>query len=156
MSRPDGAADFDGQVRAAIARSIRDLGRIPLIEEVAAELKSDASLVDASFVRMSDGHMFIPHRDSHEIHAYNPFCVGPTAFRVNADGRQWWGICGWDALGIPPALGVTGQVETACADRCGQQIVVEVGLGGRANAQHGAVLHVGVPARSFWDDIYFT
>lgn len=150
------ALDFDREVRVAIARSIRERGSIPTIRDVAAALRTDEAAVDASFVRMIEGHVFIPERGSHEIHAYDPFCVGPTPFRVRAAGRDWWGICGWDALGIPPALGAAGILTTDCGDACGEPVVIDVGLGGSASSATGAVLHVGVPARSFWEDIYFT
>jgi hypothetical protein len=105
---------------------------------------------------MIDGHVFIPRAGSHEIHAYNPFCAVATDFRVRAGGRDWWAICGWDALGVPPALGVHGEVMTDCGDQCGERLRITVGRGGDAYADDGAVLHVGVPARAFWEDIYFT
>ncbi len=150
------AATTDRHVRAAIAHWIRERGGIPLIADVAAEMSTDASAVEASFVRMIEGHMFIPRRGSHEIYAYDPFCIGPTDFRVRADGRDWWAICGWDALGIPPALGVTGTVAAPCADGCGERIRIEVGHGGGAMADGPVVFHVGVRGRAFWDDIYLT
>ena len=143
-------------MRASIGRWIRGRGAIPLIAEIASDTSMDAEAVDASFVRMIEGHVFIPGHGSHEIYAYDPFCVGPTDFRVRADGRDWWAICGWDALGIPPALGVAGTVEARCADGCGEPIRIETGPGGAAVAGGRPVLHVGVPARAFWDDIYFT
>lgn len=147
---------FDSEVRAAIARHIRDRAAIPHIADVADLLRTDATTVEASFARMIDGHVFIPQPGSREILAYDPFCVGPTAFPVHAGGRDWWGICGWDALGIPPALGTTGRLVSPCADGCGDQVAIDIGLGGSASAPGGAILHIGVPARSFWEDIYFT
>lgn len=150
------ALSFDREVRAAIARSIRERATIPTIDEVARSLGTDPVAVDASFVRMIESHVFIPRPGSHEIYAYDPFCTGPTDFRVHADGREWFGICGWDALGIPPALGTVGTLTAPCGDRCGQPVTIDIGLQGSARALDGAVLHVGVPARAFWDDIYFT
>lgn len=146
----------DVEVRGAIARHIRARAAIPKIAEIAEALETSRAVVEASFVRMIEGHVFIPQRGSHEIHAYDPFCVGPTDFRVDADGRRWWGICGWDALGIAPALGTTGTLVAPCGDDCSEDLVIEVGLQGAASSEGTPVLHVGVPARSFWDDIYFT
>lgn len=146
----------DADVRGAIARFIRERAAIPKIAEIAAALQAAPGAVEASFLRMIEAHVFIPQRGSHEIYAYDPFCIGPTSFRVEADGRQWWGICGWDALGIPPALRTTGTLVAPCGDGCSEEVLIEVGLQGAATSAGEPVLHVGVPARSFWDDIYFT
>jgi hypothetical protein len=146
--------ELDRDVRAAIARSIGERGTIPTIAHVAATLRLPVDEIDASFGRMIDGHVFIPRSGSHEIYAYNPFCVGPTAFRISAGGRDWWAICGWDALGIPAALGTEGTVETTCGDGCGERIRIDVGSGGHATGE--AVWHSGVPARQAWDDITYT
>ncbi len=148
-------ADFDREVRIAIARSIKTRGKIPTIAAVAADTRTDVATVDAAFARMIEGHVFIPQKDSHEIYAYDPFCVGPTDFYVTAAGRVWFGICAWDALGIPAALGEPGVVETHCAD-CGESLVVEVDADGGTDVQTWTVMQVGVPARDFWKDIYFT
>lgn len=148
-------AGLDTAVRATIATAIRGRNAIPTIAEVAADLSENAAAVDASFARMIEQHVFIPRQGSHEIYAYDPFCADPTDFRVRADGRSWWAICGWDALGVPPALGTSGTVEARCGD-CGEAIRVEVGPDGDAEGPAGTVLQIGVPARDFWTDIYFT
>jgi hypothetical protein len=148
-------ADFDREVRIAIARSIKTRGKVPTIAAVAAELGKDIETVDASFARMIEGHIFIARKDSHEIFTYNPFCAEPTDFFVTAAGRVWFGICAWDALGIPAALGEAGVVETHCPD-CDESLVVEVDADGGTELQTWTVMQVGVPARDFWKDIYFT
>lgn len=155
MSMTSDDAAFDGGVREAIARSIRQRGAVPAIAQVASDLGGDEAAVRASFDRMIAVHVFIPKRGSSEIYAYDPFCAERTDFRVWSDGREWWALCGWDALGIPAALGVAGSVESSCAD-CGEPISVDVGRDGTASSSSGAVLNVGVPARDFWKDIYFT
>ena len=161
--------DFDARVREAIASSIRDRGSVPTIAQTARNMGVDEGLVKASFDRMIASHVFIAKRDSSEILSYNPFSVEKTDFRVRSGGREWWALCGWDALGIPAALGVAGRIETFCAD-CGEPIVIDVDRdgtpsanGGRPSAKVGAqssaggpVLHVGVRAIDFWKDIYFT
>lgn len=148
-------AALDTDVRVSIADAIRQRGAIPSIAEVSRELGRDLAVVDASFARLIERHVFTPRQGSHEIYAFHPFCVGPTEFRVQADKREWLAICGWDALGIAPALGTTGAVDTSCGD-CGEPIHIDVGREGQATAPSDAVLLVGVPARDFWKDIYFT
>lgn len=151
---PTDPAGIDRDVREAIARFLTERGTIPTIAEAATLLRTDAEVVAGSFIRLAEAHVLIPRHDSPEIYAYNPFCSEATAFEVHAAGRDWSAICGWDALGIPPALGTTGTVRTRCGDGCGETIAIEVGLGGVAAG--GAVFHSGVPARHSWDDIYFT
>lgn len=146
---------FDREVRVAITSAIRSRGAIPTIAEVAAAMGAAAPLVEASFDRMIAAHVFIPQRGSREIYAYDPFCVPPTDFRVRSGGREWWAICGWDALGIPAALGAAGTVDASCAD-CGDAISITVDRDGSATANVPAVLNVGVRAAEFWKDIYFT
>lgn len=156
MTAPDPLTDerLDQEVRTAIAASIRDRGAVPTIAEVTDRLGTDAPRIDAAFGHLIDGHVFIPRRGSHEIYAFNPFCSEPTDFSVRAAGRDWSAICGWDALGIPAALGTSGTIRTRCGDGCGEEIAIEVAPGGAATGH--AVFHSGVPARHSWDDIYFT
>jgi len=146
---------FDRRVREAIASSIRRRGNVPKIAQVAADMNADASPVRSSFDRMIAAHVFIPQRDSSEIYSYNPFCVEHTDFRVRSDGREWWALCGWDALGIPAALGAAGRVETTCID-CGEAVVIDVDRDGTATGSPGIVMVVGVRAIDFWKDIYLT
>jgi hypothetical protein len=148
-------AAFDSMVREAIAGSIRRRGSVPTIAQVAADIGSEVSPVQASFDRMIAAHVFLARPGSSEIYSYSPFCVDPTDFRVRSDGREWWALCGWDALGIPAALGAAGTVETSCAD-CGDRIVIDVDRDGTAIANGGAVLNIGVRALDFWKDIHFT
>src|SRR5512132_812302 len=148
-------AEFDREVRIAIARSIKTRGKVPTIAGIASDMKQDIAVVDASFERMIDGHVFIPRKDSHEIFTYNPFCAEPTDFFVTAGGRIWFGIDAWDALGIPAALGETGVIETHCQD-CGAELVLEVDADGGTEEQTWIVMQLGVPARDFWKDIAFT
>jgi hypothetical protein len=149
------AEDFDRGVRATIARAIRQRGAIPTVGEVALALGCDRSDVEAAFLRMIEGRVFIPRHRSPEILAYNPFCSESTNFAVTAADRTWSAICAWDSLGVPPALGVPGSIDARCAD-CADPIRIEVGLDGRATAPEGTVMQVATPARDFWKNIYRT
>ena len=145
---------MDRTVRLAIAERLLAQGTLPAVADVRAATGLAAADVDASFARLRDGHVYIPQPDGREIYAYNPFCVGPTDFRVHAARRDWWAICGWDALGIPAALGSPGTIRAACGDGCGEELVVEVDAAGTARGE--VVFGSGVPIREAWDDIRFT
>jgi hypothetical protein len=149
------AEDFDRGVRAAIARAIRERGAIPKVADVALALGCDRSDVEAAFLRMIEGRVFIPRHRSLEILAYNPFCSEATNFAVTVSDRIWSAICAWDALGVPPALGAQGSIDARCAD-CAEPIRIEVGVDGRATAPERTVMQVATPARDFWKNIYRT
>jgi hypothetical protein len=83
----------------------------------------------------------------------NPFSAVPTAYRVEAGGRSWYGNCVWDAFGIPAALGADGHVSTTCLD-CGEAL--DVDLVDRRPRPTDLVAHILLPARRWWDDIVFT
>jgi len=90
-----------------------------------------------------------------EILSFNPFAVGPTDFRVRSAGRDWWGLCAWDAFGIAAALRSDGVAQAACADGCG--VPLEVRLAGDAvGALDGVLMQFALPTRDWWKDIIFT
>jgi hypothetical protein len=123
-------------------------GRAPL----AAEL-GDPEGVVAGWRRLHDEHAVVLNPATDELRMLNPFSAVPTAYRVQARGRWWYGNCAWDAFGICAALQSDGRIETSCPD-CGEPLAVEV-RGERAD--DGSLLfHCLVPARQWWDDIVFT
>jgi hypothetical protein len=123
-------------------------GRAP----AAAEL-GDPEEVVAGWRRLDDEHALVLNAATAELRMLNPFSAVPTAYRVQAGGRWWYGNCAWDALGICAALHVDGRVETSCAD-CGEPLGVEV-RDARLDDE-SLLFHCLVPARHWWDDIAFT
>jgi hypothetical protein len=83
----------------------------------------------------------------------NPLCATPSPFAVEAGGRSWWGVCVWDALGIPAMLGADGSVSTRCPD-CQEPIELVVRDGSLLPVE--AVIHFAVPAARWWENIAFT
>jgi hypothetical protein len=123
-------------------------GRAP----VAAEL-GDPQLVVAGWRRLQDEHAVVLNPATDELRMLNPFSVVPTAYRVQALGRWWYGNCAWDAFGICAALHSDGRIETSCPD-CGEPLTVEVR--GERTDDGSLLFHCLVPARHWWDDIVFT
>lgn len=118
----------------------------------AAEL-GDPDEVLAGWRRLDAEHAVVLNAATDELRMLNPFSMVPTAYRVQAAGRWWYGNCAWDAFGICAALGADGRVETSCPD-CGDVIAVEV-RDGRAGDESFS-FHCLVPAAQWWDDIVFT
>ena len=123
-------------------------GRAP----VAAELGDPADVV-AGWRRLHEAHAVVLNPATDELRMLNPFSVVPTAYRVEARGRWWYGNCAWDAIGICAALHADGRIETSCPD-CGEPISLEIR--DRRASDETLLFHVLVPARHWWDDIVFT
>ena len=121
------------QIAEALGHSIQE------IREVIRELAASRVLVLAP----NDGHIW----------AAEPFCATPSDFQIVANGRHYWALCIWDALGVPAALDADAIVYTSCGD-CGDRMELEVR--NRALTRARGVVHFGVPARRFWDNIAFT
>jgi hypothetical protein len=129
------------------------LGRAPSIVETARALGWTADRVAAGWRRLHEGHALVLQDTLDEIRMANPFSAVPTAHRVQADGRWWYGNCAWDAFGILAALGVDGRIESSCPD-CGEPISLTM-TSGEVN-DPSLLFHCLVPASSWWEDIVFT
>jgi hypothetical protein len=82
------------------------------------------------------------------IHMAHPFAGHRDGARVSVpDGREWWGNCAWDALGIVAALGL----RDAMVDSGGMRLRVVDG-----SVADDGLFHIAIPAAHWWDDIEFT
>ena len=140
-------------VRNLTYRMFVDGGRAPTVDEVAREGELSSAEVKANWRELHRAHALVLDPATSEIRMANPFSAVPTAFRVHAAGRWWYGNCAWDALGICAALHVDGRIETACPD-CGESIALE--LRGHQLDNDGLLFHCLVPAARWWEDIVFT
>ena len=125
-----------------------DLGRAPAASEL-----GDADEVVSGWRRLHDAHALVLNPATDELRMANPFSAIPTAFRVRARDRWWYGNCAWDAFGICAALHADGRIETSCPD-CGEPLAADVR--GERPDDASLLFHCLVPARHWWDDIVFT
>jgi hypothetical protein len=130
-----------------------ELGRAPSAAEVAHASEWITDDVLAGWLRLHEQHALVLDATATAIRMANPFSAVPTPYRVEADGRSWYGNCAWDAFGICAALGSDGRIETSCPD-CGDPIVVELRDGRPDDAT--LAFHCLVPAAQWWDDIVYT
>ena len=143
----------DLRLRNESYRLFVSLGRAPTVGEVADALGATDDDVRDGWRRLHDAHALVLDDDGASIRMANPFSAVPTAFRVHADGRDWFANCAWDAFGICAALHVDGRIETACPD-CAEPLAIEVRNGEPDDTS--LLFHCLVPARYWWDDIVFT
>ena len=123
-------------------------GRAPAAHEL-----GNAYEVLEGWRRLDAEHAVVLNPVTDELRMLNPFSVVPTAHRVRAGGRWWYGNCAWDALGICAALHTEGRIETSCPD-CGDQLAFEVR--DERPDDESLLFHCLVPASHWWDDIVFT
>ena len=145
--------DADVSLRNATYGLFVELGRAPIVSEVAKRWGRTPEEVDAGWRRLHDAHALVLQGGSTELRMANPFSAVPTAYRVRADGRWWYANCAWDAFGIGAALRTDARIETSCAD-CGTALAVDVR--GERPDDDTLVFHCLVPAAQWWDDIVFT
>jgi Alkylmercury lyase len=130
-----------------------ELGHAPTADELAAAAGLSGSDVVTAWLELHDAHALVLDPNTSEIRMANPFSAAPTAYRVRAAERWWYGNCAWDALGICAALHVDGQIEASCPD-CGETIALQ--LRGQRVDDERPLFHCLVPAQRWWDDIVFT
>ena len=82
-----------------------------------------------------------------------PFSGVPTAFPVEANGKQYYANCVWDAYGIAAALHCDA-ISRASDGYTGEPLALEVKAG--APVLKPYVAHFMVPAAHWWDDLIFT
>jgi hypothetical protein len=130
-----------------------ELGRAPTADDVATATGLSSVEIEAVWLDLHREHALVLDLATNEIRMVNPFSAVPTAYRVRAAGRWWYGNCAWDALGICAALDVDGRIETSCPD-CGESITLAVR--GRRPDDQRLLFHCLVPAARWWEDIVFT
>ena len=145
--------DLASEVRVTLFSVAAATGRVPQAPELARTLGRPESDVRAALHQLAAARALILAPNDGEIWAASPFCAVPSAFRVSALGRLYFGICIWDALGIAAAIDAAADITAPCGD-CGTPMRVEIRDG---ELQHSeGVVHFAVPAARWWDNIGFT
>jgi hypothetical protein len=148
-------AALDREVRAHVYDRLITAGRMPLAGEIARDLGLPLEDVRAAFLRMKDSRILVLQEGDEEILMANPFSAVPTAFVVEIGGKQWWGNCIWDAMGVAAMVKGDARISTGCGD-CNDAMVLQV-QNGLLGAEHGeGIVHFSVPAKRWWDNIKFT
>jgi hypothetical protein len=148
-----GTEALDRDVRVHVYRQAAETARVPRPEEIAAALGRPQTEVEDAIRRLAADRVWFLAPGTTNIWAANPFCAVPSNFRVSALGRTYWGVCVWDALGIPAALRADATITARCGD-CDEEIVLEVRDGTLVRGE--GVVHFAVPAARWWENIAFT
>lgn len=150
--------DFTQQVRLALYEMTVNDGRVPSFEEVAAVQGLNVDLVGEAYRALAGAHVIVLERGSMAVWSAPPFSAVPTPFKVRpldsngADRRSWYAPCAWDAFGIPAVLKQDAVLDASCAES-GVPLPAAVRDG---QAVGSGIIHLAVPAKRFWDDIFYT
>src|SRR5437868_15361212 len=98
------ADDLDQAVRLHVFGQAAETGHVPTSAETAEALGQPQAAVEEALRRLAAARVLILAPGTTNVWAANPFSAVPSGMRVEARGRTYWGICIWDALGIPAAL----------------------------------------------------
>ena len=153
MTGAPSSAGLDDQVRLHIYRHFAEHGSPPRRADTASRLGLDDNEASAAYRRLADGHVIVLQPGTDEILMANPWSAVPTDFRVTVSGREWYGNCIWDGLGVVAMLGGAGTVCTSCPD-CGQAMEVEIA--DYKVVRGDGIGHFAVPAGRWWEDIGYT
>ena len=143
---------FDWIVRNAVYATILERTVPPTADETAKALGVSSDDVRAAYERLNSRHALFLTPDSHDVRMAHPFSGVPTAFRVEANGRNYWANCAWDALGIPAALHADARIEAPLGDSEAIRFATE---GGRVQGWQG-IVHFPLPFRRWYDDLIAT
>jgi len=143
----------DVDVRVQIYRDFLRTGRAPTAASLAHSMNAPADEVQASIERLAAGRAISLQPVSREILYAAPLSAVPNPFLVRIAGLPFFAACIWDALGIIAMVKQETAVETSCPC-CGEAMQVAV-RGGRLASSEG-IIHFGLPAKRWWDNIAFT
>jgi Alkylmercury lyase len=141
-------------VRVAVYRSFIDEGGAPMPAELAAKLQMSVDAVESALEELHEADVIALAPGTHNVWLAHPFSALDAPFKVTSGGRVWDAICVWDALGVLALLEADGSVATACPD-CGEDLRIQVGDGAIASA-NVEVVHYGVPANRWYEDVGYT
>ena len=145
--------EFDVRVKLAVYGHFAATGGRPSAADVAGDVDSDEQTVAGAYARLRAQRVLALEADGVSIRMAPPFSGVATQHRVEAGGRQYYGNCAWDALGVLAALHAPGTVYSRC-EQSGEPLRLAVGLEGPGPSDW--LFHCEVPAARWWDDIVFT
>jgi len=146
--------DLDTKVKLAIYEITAETGRIPNASTVSDKIDISEAEVISAFGRLHTKRLLLPEPgDPTRIRMAPPFSGVATKFPVEANGKQYYAPCVWDAYGIAAALH-SDAISRAIDAHTGEPLTLEVKNG--APILKSYVAHFAVPAAHWWDDLVFT
>jgi hypothetical protein len=145
------------RVRLAVYEHFAETGMAPDVAALAAACDLAPADVARTLSELAGLRALVLDPADGAIAMAHPFAARPTPFAVETARGRYYANCAWDALGMPGLLGSDGRIDATCA-RTGEPMPMAVDLRGGPPRGPGAdgVVHIAVPFRRFWDDVFFT
>jgi hypothetical protein len=151
----DATDRITNDVRVHVYRSFVERGRPPMPLETSVALGIGEGEVVAALQRLHDDDVIVLMPGTSFVWLAHPFSALAAPFEVTAGNRRWDAICIWDALGVLAVLERDGRVRTLCPD-CGDVLELEVQSGAISAPDPDYVVHYGVPAARWYEDVAYT
>ena len=148
------ADDIDTKVKLAIYELTAETGSVPNSSEVSRKIDIDEGEVRVAGDRLHAKRLLLPEPgDPTRIRMAPPFSGVPTKFPVEANAKQYYANCVWDAYGIAAALRCDA-ISRASDGHTVEPLILEVKNG--APVLKPYLAHFAVPAAHWWDNLIFT
>jgi len=146
--------DLDTKVKLAIYATTAETGRVPDSSGVANRIDVEENEILEAFKRLHGKRLLFPEpSDPTRIRMAPPFSGIPTKFPVEANGKQYYANCVWDAFGIAAALHCDA-ISHASDGHTREPLTLEIKNGVPVSKPY--IAHFAVPAAHWWDDLVFT
>jgi hypothetical protein len=132
-------------VRAQVYRLLVSGARSVDADAISGSRSWDTGEVEASLRRLHAEHRLLIDEGSLTVLMAHPFSGVETGFRAVVGSRSWNSNCAWDSLAL---LALLGDGEAVVGDLTWKVV--------NGMVEPDGVIHLLVPARSFWDDVGFT
>jgi hypothetical protein len=140
------------RVRTLIYEQIVTAGHAPTVAEVANLSGGSEEEIADAFRSLADAHIVVLKAGTTDLWSAPPFSAVPSSFTVQSGQRSWYAPCAWDMFGIPAALDRDATLHAQCA---WSGVALPAAVKDRQVSGAG-IIHLVVPARHFWDDIFDT
>jgi len=145
--------DLDRDVRRYVFQHFLETALPPTDEQTSSAIGVSLSEATGAYRRLAASRVLVLEPGTLDIRMANPLSAVPTGFPVLVEGKQFFGACAWDALGVVAMLGGTGVIKTSCGC-CGEPMTLEL-ADSKLRSTEG-VVHFAVPVAHWWDDIVYT
>jgi hypothetical protein len=134
-------------------RTIED-GHPPRITELARHFEIPERKISDTLQTLETERALLVAPGGTRIEAVPPFSALPTPHWVETPRGGWWGHTAWQALAVPVVVESDAIIYSRSGG--GQDPIVVAVQRGKALATPEPIVHVGVPAARWWDDIRYT